>query len=353
ATVGQGGGAIPQGNGSQLNEFGAAGDRISKWYEDVMPPLFEIRHFIDEELSGKEQASFQKLRAITYPIQIYYGLRVTDLYGARPYTQAMQARYTNPPMLKPEWNSQQELFNTWLEELNGALEVLASTPKYEGSVVNQVNLGEQDFVYGGSWSQWAKFINSLKLRIAVRLLHQNREKALNIAETVVNNQFGPIMTVDDNFVWAADANYYGPANPNVANNIEAGHGARNLINFLRKNQDPRLRFLFNKNDFNSMVVQGFFDAGKREDIPPYIRQHIKSSVVNGRRVFQGWKAPGEPWVRYYGAPVAPDSRRSGDVAEQYFRTQNWRLENKTYEPKSLYKMEMVGTSIDFNYPDVP
>src|SRR5699024_2757825 len=90
ATVGQAGGAIPQGNGSQLNEFGAAGDRISKWYEDVMPPLFEIRHFIDEELSGKEQASFQKLRAITYPIQIYYGLRVTDLYGARPYTQAMQ-----------------------------------------------------------------------------------------------------------------------------------------------------------------------------------------------------------------------------------------------------------------------
>ena len=80
-TVGQGGGTIPQGNDSQLNQFQASGDRISKWYEDVMPPLFEIRQYIDEELSGKEQASYQKLRAITYPIQIYYGLRVTDILG--------------------------------------------------------------------------------------------------------------------------------------------------------------------------------------------------------------------------------------------------------------------------------
>ena len=32
---------------------------------------------------------------------------------------------------------------------------------------------EEDVVYGGNTAKWAKFANSLKLRIAVRLLAQN------------------------------------------------------------------------------------------------------------------------------------------------------------------------------------
>lgn len=351
-TVGQGGSDYPQGNVSQLNQFREAGDRASKWY-DLMSPLFEIRHFIDSKLTGQEQASYQKLKAVTYAIQIYYGLRVTDVYGARPYTEAMQARYTNPPELTPEWNIQQELFDTWIVELNTALDILHSTPTYNGENVTQVNLGEQDFVYNGNWTQWARFINSLKLRIAVRLLHQDRNKALGIAETVVNDPSGPITDISDNFNWTADTEYYGPSNPSVQNNIAVGHGAKDLVNFMRDNKDPRLRFLFDKNDFNSMVIQGFYDAGKEGNIPSYIQQYIESSVVDGQRVFEGWKEPGEPWVRYFGGPVAPDSARSGSVSEEYFRTQNWRLENKNYEPKSLYKMEMFGTSMDFTYPDIP
>ncbi|SMO54317.1 SusD/RagB family nutrient-binding outer membrane lipoprotein [Fodinibius sediminis] len=339
----------PGGNGSQLNLFQASGNRVSKWYR-LMEPLFDIRKHIDENLSGKEQASYQKLRAITYAIQIYYGIRVSDVYGARAYTEAMQARYTNPPMLTPEWDTQEELFNTWLSELNGALEALASTHEHEGETVSQVNLGEQDFVYGGDWTKWAKFMNSLKLRIAVRLLHQDRERALAIAEEVTGNQFGPITLTSDNFNWTGSVQYYGPSG---GNSVTVGPGARNLVSFLRDNQDPRLRFLFDKNDFNSRVIQAFYDAGKEEDIPSYIREYIQSSVVDGQRVFEGWNPPGEPWVRYHGAPVAPDSARSGTVAEEYFQSQNWQLGSKTYEPKSAYKMEMYATNMDITYPDIP
>lgn len=347
-TSGQGGASIPQGNNSQLNLFQESGDRVDKWYS-LMSPLFEIREFIDNELSGQEQVSYQKLRAITYSIQIYYGIRVTDVYGARPYSEAMQARYTNPPKLTPKWDTQEELLNKWIEELNGALETLASTPQHNGANVNQVSLNEQDFVYGGNWSQWAKFINSLKLRIAVRLLHQDKARALAIAESVVSNQYGPILNTEDNFNWTASTQYYGPAD----NEVVFAPAARNLIDFMRESEDPRVRFFFDKNDFNSMVIQGFYDAGKEDDIPSYIRQYIKSSVVDGQRVFEGWEAPGEPWVRYFGGPVAPDSARSGTVANEYFRTQNWRLESKTYEPKSLYKQELFGTNRNITYPDTP
>ena len=359
-TSGQGGPSIPQGNGSELNLYKEAGDRVGKWY-NLMSPLFEIRHFIDNEFSGEKQVSYQKLEAITYAVQIYYGIRVTDVYGSRPYTEAMQARYTNPPMLTPKWDTQEELFTTWLTELNNALDILESTPEFNGKAINQVSPSDQDFVYGGNWTKWAKFINSLKLRIAVRLLHQDKQKAINIAETVMNDQYGPITDMTDNFNWTASVQYYGPADDFVA----FAPGAKNLIDFLRKNKDPRLRFLFDKNDFNSMVIQAFYDAGLQDNIPSYIRKYTKDtlitsgSVYDGKTVqqdslvFTGWKAPGEPWVRYYGGPVAPDSARSGQVAEEYFRTQNWRLGSKTYEPKSLYKLELFGTNIDITYPDIP
>jgi len=360
ATSGQGGSGIPQGNGSELNLFKEEGNRVGKWYA-MMSPLFEIRQFIENRFSEQKRESYQYIKAITYPIQVYYGIRVTDVYGARPYTEAMQARYTNPPKLTPEWDTQEELFNVWLEELNTALDLLASEPTYEGEVVNQVSPGNQDFVYGGNFDQWARFINSLKLRIAVRLLHQDPDRAKGIAEEVMNDQWGPITSNADNFYWSPSTEQYGPAN----NYVAFGHGARRLMNFMRENQDPRMRFLYNKNDFNSMVVQGFLDADKKEDIPYYIRQYMRDTVIQAGETYQGnavqedstvflgWEAPGEPWVRYFGAPVAPDSARAGAVAEEYFRTQNWRLESKNYEPKSLFKLEMYGTAIDFTYPDIP
>lgn len=359
-TAGQGGSSVPQGNGSELNLFKEHGDRVSKWYS-LMSPLFEIRHYIDDEYTGKEQASYQKLRAITYPIQIYYGIRVTDVYGARPYSEAMQARYTDPPKLKPKWDTQQELFNEWIKQLNDALDVLESQQTFNGNTVAQVSPAEQDFVYGGNWSQWAKFINSLKLRIAVRLLHQDKQKAMSIVQNVMNDQFGPITSMDDNFNWTSDINYYGPAD----NYVAFAPAAKKLINFMRNNKDPRVRFLFDKNDFNSMVMQAFYDAGRKDDIPSYIQKFAKDTLIlggtmyNGKMVqndslvFTGWKSPGEPWVRYFGGPVAPDSTRSGSVADEYFRTQNWQLESKTYEPKSLYKQELFGTNIDITYPDAP
>ncbi|HYX06651.1 MAG TPA: hypothetical protein VE912_07945, partial [Bacteroidales bacterium] len=81
---------------SKLNIYGASGDRIGQWYS-MMAPLAQIRHEVNDEYSGLKQVSYQRLKAITYPVQIYYGLRVTDVFGSEPYTQAMQGPYTNPP----------------------------------------------------------------------------------------------------------------------------------------------------------------------------------------------------------------------------------------------------------------
>ncbi|MGM0531118.1 MAG: SusD/RagB family nutrient-binding outer membrane lipoprotein [Bacteroidota bacterium] len=353
--VGQAGDAAPQGNSSQMNDLDETGEVGG---HGVMDYTAEIRHFIDERFSGRDQAARQYIKAVTYPIQIYSVLMHSDIYGPTPYTEAKEARFTDPPELTPKYDSQQELFNTFLEELNMAEEVLQTEQTYDGEAVSQINPGSQDYVYGGNWDNWIRFINSLKLRIAVRMLHQDRERAISIAEEVGESG---IMTRDNEFIYNTSIDSRGPAN----NFIEFAHGARPLVRFLRDNEDPRLRFLFNKNDFNSMVVQEFFDRGMKDAIPEYIQKFIQDTTIlagedyqgetvqNDSTVFLGWKGPGEPWVRYFGSPVAPDSARAGNVAEEYFRTTNWQIENNTYEPKSLFKRAMYGTSFNKSYPDVP
>ena len=352
---GQGGSSIPQGNGSQLNELNETGPLGGS---GVMNYTAEMRNFIDERYEGRESVARQKLKAITYPIQIYSMLMHSDVYGPEAYTEAMKARFTNPPLLTPKYDTQQELFDVFLEELDMARETLQSEQTFEGEVVNQVNPGSQDYVYGGNWDQWVRFINSLKLRIAVRMLHQDRERAISVAEEVGENA---IMTREDEFVYNGSIDWRGPAN----NFVAFGHGARPIIKFLRENQDPRLRFLFNKNDFNSMVVQEFFDQGMKDAIPYYIMKYVHDTVIpagdmyegnmvqEDSTVFLGWTGPGEPWVRYFGGPVAPDSARSGNVAQEYFIPTNWQIENKTYEPKSGFKQAMWGTGRNKTYPDVP
>ena len=56
---------------------------------------------------------------------------------------------------------------------------------------------EEDVVYGGNTAKWAKFANSLKLRIAVRLLAQNESKAKQIAADVASASCGYIDALDE------------------------------------------------------------------------------------------------------------------------------------------------------------
>ena len=344
-----------QGNGSDMNDVNELGPMGGS---GVMNYTAEIRHFIDERYEGRQSVARQYLKALTYPIQVYSMLMYTDVYGPEAYTEAMQARFTDPPNLTPELNTQQELFDAFLEDLNKALDILNTEQTHNGEVVSQINPGQQDYIYGGNWDQWKRFINSLKLRIAVRLLHQDRERAISIAEEVGESG---IMLRDDEFIYNTSINDRGPAN----NFVNFSFGAREYLRFLRENQDPRLKIMFKKNDFNSMVVQEFFDQGMEDAIPSYIMQYVHDTVIpagdmyggnmvqEDSTVFLGWTGPGEPWVRYWGGPVAPDSARSGTVAQEYFITTNWQIENKTYDPKSLYNQQMYGTGRNQTFPDVP
>jgi hypothetical protein len=325
------------GNTADFNRMGARGGQ--NLYRELFPQTMDVRMRI-EAMPDEEKAAYQSLKAITYPVQIATALTVTDNVGSLVYTEAGLAPYTNPPLLTPKLDNQETLFNTWLTELDNAITVFTTAE-------DQFKIGTQDLIYGGDYGKWAKYCNLLKLKIAARLVNKNRAKALQIAQEVVNSPAGYMNDLSDDFIYRRGIKYYG-----TGNGFWIGYAGKNLVDFLVENKDPRVRFIFEKNHFNGEIVQAFLDADK--SLPPYIAPYVN---VDAEGNFAGWNAPGEPWVRYHGAPLSPD--KTIDAAyDIYFNQGSYnRLAaegvEKTYAATSLYSEKLTRTSYDYTYPTRP
>ena len=326
--------------GGNTSDFVTMGPSASfNIYSSLFPQTLDVRDRIDK-MGETEKASYQSIKAVTYAIQILPAMHNTDNYGSLVYTEAGKAPYSNPPLLTPVLDNQQLLFTTWLKELNDAIAILSSAK-------DQVTLGSQDIAYGGDYAKWAKFCNLLKLKIAARLVNQDRPQAIKIAAEVGASTAGYMDGLGDDFIYQKGVKYYG-----TGNGMWIGYAGKNLVDFLVSNRDPRLRFVFEKNGFNAEVVQAFLDAGKA--LPPYVSQYVN---VDANKKFTGWKAPGEPWVRYFGAPLSPDAKQ--DPVNNIYFNQNETNKltvgsvQKTYASTSLYSEKMVRTSYDYTYPTKP
>ncbi len=328
---------VQGGNDFNLTEMGEYGSQ--NIYTGLFPQTMDIRARIDA-LPENEQDVYQALKALTYVVQIQPAIVNTDNTGSLVYNEAGLAPYTNPPLLTPVLDNQETLFNTWLDELDNAIDILSNTS-------GQFEIGSQDVIYGGDYSKWAKFCNLLKLKIAARLINVDRAKAISIAEEVAGSSVGYMDELSDDFVYLRGAKYHG-----TDNSMWIGYASKNLIDFMKGNLDPRMRFVFKKNSFNAEVVQAFIDAGK--DLPPYVEEYVN---FDGAGNFDSWKSPGEPWVRYYGAPLSPDATNDPDNNIYFNQSVLYRINindnEKTYGATSLYSEKLVRTSYDFTYPTKP
>ncbi|MBC9796844.1 SusD/RagB family nutrient-binding outer membrane lipoprotein [Sinomicrobium weinanense] len=323
-------------NEEQFVNMGPAGGH--NIYASLFPNIRDIRTRIDS-MEQEDRSVRRAMRAMTFPILIQPAITQTDNLGARVYSEAALAGYTDPPLLTPVYDNQETLFNTWLEELDAAIPELMTS--------NQYDMGDQDMIYGGNYGKWAKFCNLLKLKIAVRLINKDRPRALKIAEEVANSPAGYMDNLEDDFIYTRGVLYYG-----TGNGTQPGTAGKNIVDFMVANKDPRLRFLFTKNEFNAEVVQAFIDAGK--DLPPYIDQYVNRDASGN---FSNWKAPGEPWVRYFGVPLSPNAQYDSEYDPYFKQSELNRIKigdvEKSYTSTSNYSERITRTQFNHTYPTKP
>ena len=336
---------------NKMAELGGVGSQSIKvkLYEN------EINSVLSS-MPADKAAQYTHLSAMANALSVYMALFDTDLFGSRPYSEAARARLDGT--LTPKYDSQPQLFDQWLKELDADLEKLKVT-------TTQIAVGNSDLAYNGDAAKWVKFINGIKLKIAVRLLHQDKARAIKIAEEVGAADANVMKDITDDYVYNKGTGGDGGNNTyGTDNSVNLGVSSKNVIDFMRRNKDPRMLVMFTKNDFNSEVIQAFFDAQARGDnncaIPKYILDQVNYTTdAKGHKHFVSWKGDGEPWVRYHGLPIgiklSDDAQYTGD--NNYFVATRWKVtdgdKSKTYSPLSYFNEELVRGRVDYTFPTAP
>ncbi len=254
--------------------------RYGAYYTNILPNLVEIRRQIDAK---KDKSRYQKMRAATYVLGVYHGLRVTDLNGSMPYTQAIQGR--SEQNYTPVYDPQKTLYDTWLAELTAAISTLA------GSLDDQESYGNADIFYHSDWAKWAKLANTLKLRIALRYEGQDKVKTGQIFKEVIADATGPIVEDGDQFA------YLDPDYDPIGGAIDyrsTRYATNSIITFLKATNDPRLKIYFTANDLTASAL----DTVRKYNLtlPSFIK-------IN------------DPLIRYQGGPA--DWTTNQAVAQYY------------------------------------
>ena len=316
---------------------------------DVLRYANELE-YVRSLMPEDESAKYAQYSAALDVLSIYMGIYDTDVTGDITYTEA--ARAARGGTLTPKFDRVQDLYNLWLENLDNDIQVLTTAN-------DQVFLGTQDLIYAGNTDNWAKLANSLKLKIAARLINRDRSKALQIAQQVAGSPIGVISNQSEDFLFnkATSSNTNNDYVYNWNNAVlQTVGGSITMIDFMVENRDPRVRFIFQKNHWNSKVVQLFFDAGREDDVPHFIMDNIEYVIeTDGTYRFTGWSGLGEPWVRYYGLPLDFNAgQQAGQFGDWFNYTIRSRYdENHIYRPYSMFQTEMLYGRIDFSYPIVP
>lgn len=107
--------------------------------------------------------------------------RVTDCYGPIPYSAIGFEGAVKTP-----YDSQEEVYNKFFEELAAARQVLLDNP-------NAIMSPLVDKVYAGDIANWVRFANSLQLRLAMRISYANPTLAKAKAEDALNPANGGVI----------------------------------------------------------------------------------------------------------------------------------------------------------------
>ena len=99
------------GNANDINTLEPRGGKYSVFYTDILTHLNEVRRQIGLKPEG-EQSYYSKLKALTYIVQVYHGLRVSDIYGSIPYQEAALGRHEG--LLNPVYEDQSSLYDLWI-----------------------------------------------------------------------------------------------------------------------------------------------------------------------------------------------------------------------------------------------
>ena len=198
--------------------------------------------------------------AIANVIKVAAMHRVTDAYGPIPYS-----KIGADGSIKTPYDSEQEVYNKFFEELNAALQVMKNQE-------NDRLTASADYIYGGDVKKWIRFANSLKLRLAIRIANVDKTTAQKMAEEAVDPANGGVIEQNaDNAAWsyfsssvnnpiyvAKEYNYVLSHSTDGLACLTGGdtHASADIICYMNGYNDPRREKYFVKSEWMGQEYVG-------------------------------------------------------------------------------------------------
>ncbi|HET7622334.1 MAG TPA: SusD/RagB family nutrient-binding outer membrane lipoprotein [Gemmatimonadaceae bacterium] len=158
---------------------------------------------------------------------------VTDSYGDVPYSEALRADKPDGAVT-PKYDPQKDIYAGLLQSLGDAATAMA------GASSAAEGLGSADIIYDGDLEKWQRFANSLRARLALRLVNVDEATASTELAAAFAGPGGVFQSNADNatLVWPGDGVYDNPWT-NANKGRDDRRMSRTLMNILIASDDPR------------------------------------------------------------------------------------------------------------------
>lgn len=284
------------------------------YYNGIGRDMHRIMALIDA-MPDAQKATYQGLRAMCSILDTYQAWKVSDIYGAMPYTQG----FTPDKYPLPTYDLGSDLYKIFDKQLHDAAVTLTNSTK------NQIDLSIQDLFYGGDYTKWLSFANTLRIKIAQRF---EKRDAANLAAVLTD--------ISSNFANNVISSVAGSFGYNQTqgwnNNVDdinvllfSYDAAYPFVEFLKSTNDPRIGFMVRQNDFGTNF-KGYVNVQQ-----------------NGDAAAQAALLLPENNVRYWGKHPSP---ASGDPSYGFTGGTRFATFNLTTgKTQSLIKLSSIQTRL--------
>lgn len=196
-------------------------------FDTTMPQIYS-NYFQIKDKTGSKGLVY----AWAQILKVAASMKISDTYGPMPYSKINGSSYT------VAYDNMEESYKSMFAELD---EAIASVKAAVASNADFTTLAAYDYVYSGNFSKWVKYANTLKLRMAMRIVNADPQLAQQKAEEAVADNTGVMTDATD----AAYSSFNDGMNPLYRAGFTWNGGefriSANLVSFLEGYADPRLK----------------------------------------------------------------------------------------------------------------
>ena len=250
--------------------------RVFMYSDKIIPQLYS-------NMSNVEGISDNPLvLAICKIVKVCVLNRVTDAYGPIPYSEI-----GSTGKIQVAYDDQAKVYSQMFDELD---EAIAMLDENIGASITTTT----DLVFDGTALKWCRFANSLKLRLAMRVVYTDFASSQGftprqLGEQAVSHQVGVMQSNDDNaqlssMAFGKDGNpLYTACMYNTPSGSVTGgdsHAAADIICYMNGYGDPRREKYFSRAQFPGEFAPEYVGMRRGIAIPSLDNVGLLYSGVN-------------------------------------------------------------------------